>query len=118
MNSHPAADEHAEVATPPPADGAVPPRRVRRPAKGWFDLASTSLVFAAGNDWDRAAARKLPVGWVILDQWLSNGTGDTYWSQYMNHPTGKAGTRVSVRDTGPTNDQWNLAAVELVNSGD
>ena len=81
-------------------------------------LASTSLVFAAGNDWDRAAARKLPVGWVILDQWLSNGTGDTYWSQYTNHPTGNAGTRVSVRDTAPTNDRWNLAAVELVNSGD
>ncbi len=81
-------------------------------------LASTSLVFAAGNDWDRAAARKLPVGWVMLDQWLNTGTGDTYWSQYMNHPAGKAGASVSVRDTAPTNDQWNLAAVELVNSGD
>ena len=81
-------------------------------------LAATSLVFAAGNDWDRAAARKLPVGWVMLDQWLNTGTGDTYWSQYTNHPTGKAGTRVSVRDTAPTNDNWNLAAVELVNSGD
>ncbi|HUZ16171.1 MAG TPA: Ig-like domain-containing protein [Gaiellaceae bacterium] len=80
--------------------------------------AATSLVFAAGNDWDRAAARKLPVGWVMLDQWLNSGTGDTYWSQYTNHPTGKAGTRVSVRDTAPTNDSWNLAAVELVNSGD
>jgi len=79
-------------------------------------LAATSLVFAAGNDWDRAATRKLPVGWVMLDQWLNTGTGDTYWSQYMNHPTGKAGTRVSVRDTAPTNDRWNLAAVELVNS--
>ena len=79
-------------------------------------LAATSLVFAAGNDWDRAAARKLPVGWVMLDQWLHTSTGDTYWSQYTNHPTGKAGTRVSVRDTAPTNDDWNLAAVELVNS--
>ncbi len=81
-------------------------------------LAATSLVFAAGNDWDRAVARKLPVGWVMLDQWLNAGTGDTYWSQYTNHPTGKAGIRVSVRDTAPTTDNWNLAAVELVNSGD
>ena len=80
--------------------------------------AATSLVFAAGNDWERAAARKLPVGWVMLDQWLNTGTGDTYWSQYTNHTTGKAGTRVSVRDTAPTNDNWNLAAVELVSSGD
>ena len=80
--------------------------------------AATSLVFAAGNDWERAAARKLPVGWVMLDEWLNTGTGDTYWSQYTNHPTGKAGAKVSVRDTAPTNDTWNLAAVELVNSGD
>ena len=81
-------------------------------------LAATSLVFAAGNDWDRAAARKLPVGWVMLDQWLSTGTGDTYWSQYTNHPSGKAGTHVAVRVTAPTDDRWNLAAVELVNSDD
>ncbi len=80
-------------------------------------LAATSLVFAAGNDWDNATARKLPVGWVKLDQWLGP-TGDTYWSQYTNHPTGKAGTRVLVHDLAPTNDSWNLAAVELVNSGD
>lgn len=80
--------------------------------------AATSLVFAAGDDWDRAAARKLPVGWVMLDQWLNTGAGDTYWSQYTNHTTGKAGTKISVRDTKPTNDNWNLAAVELVSSGD
>ena len=81
-------------------------------------LGATSLVFAAGNDWDRAAKRKLPVGWVMLDQLLNAGSGDTYWSQYTNHPTGKAGTHVSVGDTAPTNDSWNFAAVELVNSGD
>jgi len=81
-------------------------------------LAATSLVFAAGEDWDRAAARKLPVGWVMLNEWLNTGTGDTYWSQYTNHPTGKAGSAVVVQDTAPTNDSWNLAAVELVNSGD
>ena len=81
-------------------------------------IAATSLVFAAGDDWDRAAARKLPVGWVMLNQWLNTGTGDTYWSQYTNHPTGKPGSRISVHDLAPTNDSWNLAAVELVNSGD
>jgi hypothetical protein len=81
-------------------------------------LASTSLVFAVGNDWDRAAPRTLPVGWVMLDQWLNTGSGDTYWTQYTNASTGKAGSHVPVRDTAPTNDHWNLAAVELVNSGD
>jgi hypothetical protein len=81
-------------------------------------LSATSLVFAAGNDWDSATARTLPTGWVLLDQWLNVGTGDTFWSQYTNQPTGAAGSRIAVSDTAPTTDHWNLAAVELVNSGD
>ena len=50
----------------------------------------TSLVFAVGNDWDGAVARTLPSGWVMLDQWVNTGVGDTYWTQYTNAPTGPA----------------------------
>ncbi len=78
---------------------------------------ATSLVFAVGNDWERAVTRVLPVGWVSLNQWLNQQTGDTFWSQYTNQPTGRRGAVVNVRDLAPTNDSWNLAAVELVNSG-
>lgn len=77
---------------------------------------ATSLVFAAGNDWDHATARVLPPGWVSLSQWLDQGTGDTYWTQYTNQPTGRAGTTVRVGVRSPTTDQWNLAAVELLGS--
>jgi Big-like domain-containing protein len=80
-------------------------------------LSATSLVFAAGNDWDSATKRGLPTGWVLLDQWLDTQTGDTFWSQYTNQPTGAAGSRVTVSDSSPTGDHWNLAAVELINSG-
>jgi hypothetical protein len=73
----------------------------------------TSLIFAAGNDWDRAAGRSLPEGWVSLDQWADTRTGDTFWSQYTNQPVAAAGTQVTVGDVAPTNDQWNLVAVEL-----
>lgn len=79
--------------------------------------AATSLVFAVGNDWDRATARTLPTGLVALDQWVDTRTGDTYWSEYTNQPTGTAGTSVTIGTTAPTGDQWNLAAVELKNSG-
>ena len=79
---------------------------------------ATSLVFAVGHDWDRSTARKLPVGWVMLDEWLDSGPGDTFWSQYTNQPTGPAGTHVTVSELAPTNDHWDLAAVELINSGD
>jgi hypothetical protein len=79
---------------------------------------ATSLAFAVGNDWDRAVARRFPEGWVRLDQWLDSSTGDTFWSQYTNQPTGRAHSVVDVSVTAPTTDQWNLAAVEVLNSGD
>ena len=71
-------------------------------------------MFAVGNDWDRAVARTLPTGWTMLDQWVDTGVGDTYWSQYTGQTTGAAGTVVNAGDTAPTNDQWNLVAIELV----
>lgn len=80
-------------------------------------VARTSLVFATGNDWDSATPRRLPVGWQMLNQRLVTSTGDTFWSQYTNQPTGRAGSRIAVSDLAPINDRWNLAAVELVNSG-
>jgi hypothetical protein len=80
--------------------------------------AATSLVFAVGNDSDRAVPRVLPSGWVPLDQWLDTRTGDTFWSQYTNQPTGRDGSVVAVRAAAATTDQWNLAAVELVNRAD
>jgi hypothetical protein len=79
---------------------------------------STSLIFAVGHDWDQAKARTLPVGWVMLDQWLDTQAGDTFWSQYTNTPTGKAGSAVTVQAPAPRGDHWNLAAVELIKSGD
>jgi hypothetical protein len=77
----------------------------------------SSLVFAVGNDWDNAVTRTLPAGWVNLGQWLDTGTGDTFWSQYTNVPVQTGGTAVTVSDTAPTADQWNLAAVELTGDG-
>ena len=79
--------------------------------------ASTSLVFAVGNDWDNATPRRLPAGWTMLDQWTNTSTGDDYWSQYTNTPTGAAGSVVNVGDTAPTTDRWNMVAVELLGDG-
>jgi hypothetical protein len=74
---------------------------------------ASSLVFAMGEDWDNAIARTLPAGWVSLNQWLDTATGDTYRSQYTNVPVQATGTQVTVSDTAPTTDRWNLVAVEL-----
>ena len=79
--------------------------------------AATSLVFAVGNDADRAMARTRPSGWVPLDQWSDARASNTFWSEYTNQPTGRSGSTVAVT-AGPVTDRWNLAAVELENSGD
>jgi hypothetical protein len=73
-----------------------------------------SLVFAVGNDSANAAAPTPSLGWVPLD--AGAGAAPTFWTQYTNWPTGRAGARVKV--TAPAAGAWNLAAVELVNSGD
>jgi hypothetical protein len=54
---------------------------------------------------------------VRLDQWVDADVGDTFWSQYTNQPTGRAHSLISVHVAAPTTDQWNLVAVEVVNSG-
>jgi|GEM_PF-2978975 len=76
-----------------------------------------TLVFAVGNDYDKATARTLGVNQVMLHQYLDTGTGDTYWSQYTGQITGSAGETVTMNDTAPTADQWNMAAVELLGDG-
>ena len=78
-----------------------------------------SWLFAVGNDWDRAVARVPASGQVIAGQWVDTGTGDTFWAQGTSTQTGAAGSIVAMGDTSPTNDQWNLVAVEVLaaNSG-
>jgi hypothetical protein len=36
----------------------------------------------------------------------------SYWSQYTSQATGAADMVVNAVDTAPTNDQWNLVAIE------
>ncbi|HWX44563.1 MAG TPA: Ig-like domain-containing protein, partial [Solirubrobacteraceae bacterium] len=76
-----------------------------------------SLVFAVGNDYDNAIGRSLGLNQVLLHQDLDTGTGDTFWSQYTGQITGPAGETVTINDTAPTKDQWNMAAVEVLGDG-
>jgi hypothetical protein len=53
----------------------------------------------------------------MLDQWLDTGAGDTNWTQYTAVAISPAGSVVTVADTAPTTDRWDLAAVELIGDG-
>ncbi len=39
--------------------------------------------------------------------------GDTFWAQRISSPVTAAGSVVTINDTAPTSDRWNLSAVEL-----
>jgi hypothetical protein len=76
-----------------------------------------SLVYAVGSDSDSATSRTLGSNQTLMRQELDTTAGKTFWSQFGSAVTGPAGSLVTMNDTKPTSDQWNMAAVEIVNDG-
>jgi hypothetical protein len=72
-----------------------------------------SWVFGVGNDFDNAISRTPGSGQVLVHQYLSS-SGDTYWVQRQNAPTPLSGTSVTINDTAPTGDRYNLAICEIL----
>jgi hypothetical protein len=79
--------------------------------------AAGSVVYAVGNDWDRAAARAIPAGQTKVHEFVDTAVGDTFWVQAANGTIAAAGTSVTLNATDPINDQWNFAIVELTSGG-
>ncbi|HUI49489.1 MAG TPA: N,N-dimethylformamidase beta subunit family domain-containing protein, partial [Acidimicrobiia bacterium] len=84
------------------------------PTANLVTTGANSLVYGVGNDWDTATARALPTGQTLVHQWVDTTSGDTFWVQSISGTGGPAGSNVSITDTGPVADRWNLAAVEIV----
>jgi uncharacterized repeat protein (TIGR01451 family) len=74
---------------------------------------NSSWVLGVGNDYDNATARTLGTGQRLVHQYLTP-TGDTYWMQIQNAPTPLSGTSVTINDTAPTGDQYNLSICEIL----
>ena len=83
------------------------------PSVGLTTTAAGSLAYAVGNDYDNAISRTLSPGQALISQWVDTNTGDTYWVQGTDAPSSAFGQSVTLSDTAPTTDQWNLAAVEV-----
>jgi Bacterial Ig domain/Lysyl oxidase len=75
--------------------------------------AAGSLAFAVGDDYSHAIARTVGPGQALISQLADAQSGDTYWVQGTSTAVSAAGQRVTLDDTAPTADQWNLAAVEV-----
>jgi chitodextrinase len=96
-------------------DGAVGSGNARTGAAA-ASLTTTragSWVWGVGNDWDKATARTVGAGQTKVDEYLSSA-GDTFWVQRQTNPTPAAGTVVTINDTSPTTDRWNLSLIEII----
>src|SRR3984893_10122860 len=74
---------------------------------------NSSWVLGVGNDFDNAIVRTAGANQSLMHQFLTP-TGDTYWVQMQNAVTPTSGTTVSINDTAPTTDRFNLAIVEVL----
>ena len=72
-----------------------------------------SLVLGVGNDWDNTIARTLGPNQAMVHQFLAN-VGDTYWVQRESNATSLSGTSVTLNDSAPTSDRYNLTIVEVL----
>jgi hypothetical protein len=73
-----------------------------------------SWVFGVGEDYDNDIARTLGPGQSLISQWVDPGPGETFWVQDQTVPTPAAGTAVTINDTAPKGDTWDLAAAEIL----
>jgi len=74
---------------------------------------NNSWVLGVGNDYDNAIGRTVGANQTLVHQYLAP-VGDTYWVQRQNVVTPTSGTVVTINDTAPTTDQYNLSIVEVL----
>jgi hypothetical protein len=71
-----------------------------------------SVVWAVGHDPDQAVPRTPLAGQTVVHEFLDPAGGNTGWVQ-ASGPTSGANSVVTMGDSFPTLDRWELAAVEI-----
>lgn len=71
-----------------------------------------SWVFAIGDDWLKSVHRTVGPGQTLVHE-ATDAVGDTYWVQSQAGLTLHAGTPVTINDTAPATDPYNLILVEI-----
>jgi hypothetical protein len=72
-----------------------------------------SWVVGVGNDSRNAISRTVGANQALVHQYLTP-LGSTYWEQMQSKPIPWSGTRVTINDTAPTNDPYNLTLCEIL----
>jgi hypothetical protein len=78
-----------------------------------------SWVMGVGNDFDGAIARNVGPNQTMVHQYLTppGYWVDTFWVQMYSAPTPTSGTTVTINDTAPTYDRYNLSICEVLPAG-
>jgi uncharacterized protein (TIGR03437 family) len=74
---------------------------------------NNSLVVGVGNDPKNDVARTAGPGQTLVHQYLDS-SGNTYWMQMMSAATPVSGSRVTINDSAPTRDAYNLSLAEIL----
>ena len=74
---------------------------------------NNSWVFGVGDDYDNAISRTLGPSQTLVHQYLAT-IGDTYWVQRQTSTTPALGTTVTINDTAPASDRYNLSICEIL----
>jgi outer membrane biosynthesis protein TonB len=83
------------------------------PSASLVTTRNNSWVVGVGNDYDNAIARTPASGQTLVHQNFSP-VGDTYWVQMLNSPTPSTGSSVSLSDSAPASDRFNLSLCEIL----
>jgi hypothetical protein len=74
-----------------------------------------SMVLGVGNDYDNAISRTPGANQQVIHQYLAP-TGDTYWVQTQTALIAASGTLVTINDTAPNSDRYNLTICEILSA--
>ena len=72
-----------------------------------------SWVWAVGDDWKASIPRKVPASQKLWHQAFDE-VGDTYWVQSTGKITKGAGKAVTIKDTKPKTDPFDMVLVEIL----
>jgi hypothetical protein len=86
------------------------------PTASLLTTGTNSWIVGVGNDYSNAIARTLGPGQTLVHQDLTS-TGDTYWVQRETNAVSAGGTMVTINDTAPAKDSYNLAIIEILAAG-
>jgi hypothetical protein len=107
----------------PAAVGAVATASGSDDTRAGVSLTTTTahaLVWGVGNDWDGAHERAVGARQLMVDEYVEDDWGDSYWLQRREGFVAEPGTQVLL-DTASSwtgnRHRWNLAAVEIPAAG-